>query len=392
MILMKTIFFCFIIFLLLIRNGYPQDSVDTFETWNERINNEWTSFSKNLDSTWYSMENIREDQWKKHIDDIKSKWNKYDESLHTTWVIYTENNLAKSTIDFKDGLVKIEELVPEEIVGKKEIVAKKISRTAKNIISIQNSSFKEPLLSNQLPVKLIEETDETKEIVKVFDPKEIETYINNNVVNNIKLTDKAVVSTEGKKYFKAEVDFYLNEDHLSIRAQKYKNLVAKYCKINNIEPALVMAIIEHESAFNPYVSSSRNGIRIATGLMQLVPWSGGKDAYNALGYIGQPTREYLLDPENNIMLGTKYLEILSDTFKEIEDPDKVRTIVISAYNTGPNNVIKTFSGEQDLKKAVTKINSLSLSSLHTHLNKYLLHEETKKYLAKVYNSYNFYKN
>ena len=64
-------------------------------------------------------------------------------------------------------------------------------------------------------------------------------------------------------------------------------------EIDKINPKLVMAVIHTESAFNPKARSTfkrKNGrTGHAYGLMQLVPYSGGKEAYNYLGYNGNPT-------------------------------------------------------------------------------------------------------
>ena len=56
----------------------------------------------------------------------------------------------------------------------------------------------------------------------------------------------------------------------------------------------------------------------AYGLMQLVPTSGdGIRARKAMGKIKAPTRDYLFDPDNNIELGTAYLNVL--TYSQLDD-------------------------------------------------------------------------
>lgn len=80
--------------------------------------------------------------------------------------------------------------------------------------------------------------------------------------------------------------------------------------------------------------------------MQLAPTSGGRDAYRrAKGKDAIPSREYLFDQENNIELGSVYLNVLSYNLLERIDNEVSREYcVISAYNTGPRNVFKTFAG------------------------------------------------
>jgi membrane-bound lytic murein transglycosylase C len=60
---------------------------------------------------------------------------------------------------------------------------------------------------------------------------------------------------------------------------------------------LIYAIIKIESSFNPYAVSSAP----AYGMMQLVPSSGGREAYRkAKGEDKMPDKEYLFNADNNI--------------------------------------------------------------------------------------------
>jgi hypothetical protein len=80
--------------------------------------------------------------------------------------------------------------------------------------------------------------------------------------------------------------------------------------------------------------------------MQLVPKSGGFDAYR---YVYKrewvPTMSYLYVPHQNIELGTAYLRILMNQFKNVVDPDCRRLCVIAGYNTGAGKVCRAFTGK-----------------------------------------------
>jgi membrane-bound lytic murein transglycosylase C len=117
--------------------------------------------------------------------------------------------------------------------------------------------------------------------------------------------------------------------------------------------------------------------------MQLVPSSGGREAYrHAKGRDEMPTREYLLDPANNIELGTAYLNVLFDKQLDyIANPISREYCVISAYNTGPSNVLRTFA--KDRVAAINQINSVEPPSVYERLRLNLPYAETRNYLVTV---------
>jgi soluble lytic murein transglycosylase-like protein len=85
-----------------------------------------------------------------------------------------------------------------------------------------------------------------------------------------------------------------------------------------VDPALIEAIIENESAFDSNATSSAG----ARGLMQLMPHTA-----DALGV----TDSY--DATQNIRGGTRYLRSLLDRFGKVE-------LAVAAYNAGPDAVQK----------------------------------------------------
>ena len=88
---------------------------------------------------------------------------------------------------------------------------------------------------------------------------------------------------------------------------------------NNLDPALVKAIIRAESDFNPSAVSSRG----ACGLMQLMP-----ETANDLGVLN------VFDPDENIGGGTQHFRRLLDLFGE----DIV--LSLAAYNAGEFTVLR----------------------------------------------------
>lgn len=143
--------------------------------------------------------------------------------------------------------------------------------------------------------------------------------------------------------------------------------------------SLVFAIIRTESNFNPFAVSPVP----AFGLMQLVPKSGGRDAYRRAKGIDQaPSTEYLFDADNNIELGAAYLDLLTSAhLGQITNPVAREYCVIAAYNTGAGNVLKTFG--PDRAHAIAAINALGPDAVFERLRRDLPYEETRQYVGRV---------
>jgi membrane-bound lytic murein transglycosylase C len=168
------------------------------------------------------------------------------------------------------------------------------------------------------------------------------------------------------------------------KAQKYLQTVRKYAKQYNVSPSLVLGVIRTESSFNPLAVSGAP----AYGLMQLVPTSGGREAYRrAKKQDLAPSPDYLLDADNNIELGAAYLSVLTyDQLDGVDDRTSRDYCVISAYNTGPNNVMRAFTdakGKQRFADGLQRINSLSPSQVFQTLHNKLPYAETRNYLPTV---------
>ena len=166
---------------------------------------------------------------------------------------------------------------------------------------------------------------------------------------------------------------------LATQAQRYKPLVVQNADAFGLEPSLIFAIMETESAFNPYAVSSAP----AFGLMQLVPTSGGRDAYRLVeGRDGIPAQDELFTPARNIQLGSAYLNILDTRYLAgVRHPVSRLYCVISAYNGGAGNVLATFS--RDRNEAVRRINRLSPEEVKKRLLTQHPRAESRRYLAKV---------
>ena len=168
-------------------------------------------------------------------------------------------------------------------------------------------------------------------------------------------------------------------DYQNRQARRYRAQVDKYAKKYGVSKSLIYAIMKTESAFNPFAVSAAP----AYGLMQLVPTTAGRDAFREVeGYDHTPSKEYLLIAENNIELGTAYLQILDRRYLAgIHDPLSREYCIISAYNGGAGNVFNLFA--KDRKAAARRINSLSPADVYRKLRDKHPRDETRRYLVKV---------
>ncbi len=111
----------------------------------------------------------------------------------------------------------------------------------------------------------------------------------------------------------------------SARPWVYKDMIDRYARESGFDPLFVMAVIRVESGFSQSAQSHRG----AVGLMQLMPLTARETAPKA-GL--NPDGLNLHDPETNIRVGVKYLDVLRNEFGD----DTVA--VLAAYNAGPGKV------------------------------------------------------
>ena len=116
--------------------------------------------------------------------------------------------------------------------------------------------------------------------------------------------------------------------------------------------------------------------------------SDGREAYRRTkNQDVAPPKDYLFEPENNIELGATYLSVLTyDQLDEVTNRTARDYCVISAYNTGPSNVMRAFTnakGKRRFEDGFARINSLSPSQVSQTLHDKLPYEETRNYLPTV---------
>ena len=106
----------------------------------------------------------------------------------------------------------------------------------------------------------------------------------------------------------------------------FRQLVFTNANTHGIDPSLIYGVARRESAFRPNARSSVG----ALGLMQLMPGTARLES-KRLGR-DRPTYNDILDAENNIFLGSSYLNRMLDRFGGNQ------ALATAAYNAGPRRV------------------------------------------------------
>ncbi len=145
---------------------------------------------------------------------------------------------------------------------------------------------------------------------------------------------------------------------------EYSDIVEKYSEQYDLDPYLVLAVINVESRFRHDAVSHKN----ARGLMQITvktgEWIAGElriDDYSV---------DKLFDPEINIMIGCWYLSALYQQFGDLD-------LMLAAYNAGSGNV------SQWLRNGKYSPDGKRLDNIPF--------KETEQYLVKVKNTQDMYK-
>lgn len=150
-----------------------------------------------------------------------------------------------------------------------------------------------------------------------------------------------------------------------IYPKTYSEHVEKYAKEFNVDPLLIFSMIKAESNFDEKAQSSSG----AKGLMQLMEAT----AIEIANKIDEPLveQENLLEPEKNIMIGTKYYAEL------LQNYDGNMLLALTAYNAGMGNVNEWIKNEI-IKKDGSDIENIP-------------YKETNMYVRKIINNYKMYK-
>lgn len=127
----------------------------------------------------------------------------------------------------------------------------------------------------------------------------------------------------------------------ALRSRLYDDLILEHARLNAVRPDLIRAVVQVESAFNPYARSPKG----AMGLMQLMP---------------ETVRQFKVrnpfNPVENIRAGVAYLRELLDRYRNNEQ------LALAAYNAGPGAVDKhgqTVPPYAETRNYVTRVRTMT---------------------------------
>ena len=337
-----------------------------------------------LEKEYQDYVKAEKEAYEKFVKEMSAMWGggNVAESTKKEWVEYSDDGKSRSIVDFEQGEATIEIIITPEEEKSEEKIEEKVEEKIKELIVNKGTtkdydSEKEkalplqetPVLENQIQTpsgELVTE-ENVEESVK-------------EIVQEVVVEKKEITGDDGETRQVVTVKLDLAPDHIKTRAEAYKNEVETYCRKYEVNPAMVYAVMQTESSFNPKAKSYVP----AYGLMQIVPTSAGKDCAASLNKsFSQPTANYLYEPENNIEMGVHYLYLLNKRYyTKVTDPDSRDLCVIASYNTGAGNVARALRGDTKISKAIPQINEMSYEELFKYFENKLL-PETQNYIRKV---------
>ncbi len=303
--------------------------------------------------------------------EVASRWGSDEVATSSAhqFVKYTDSYQSRGEMDFDQGRILVETLDqenPRQHLKQAIVTTLLTPYDAENpeIYSDRQIDYNGPaLLAGQI---------KDHEGVPVRWEWRANRYADYLVNNEVK-----VINRGGQRVYQVEIPLVAN--HNQVRGQQYEHLVRAASERYGIDEALIYALMETESHFNPYATSHIP----AYGLMQIVPATAGRDVYQRLRQRNdQPNRSVLFNPAENIDIGTGYLTILRDVYlKDIRHPLSREYAMISAYNGGAGNVLRTF--DSDRREAVAVINQLSPQQVYNRLHRNHPRAEARGYIKKV---------
>ncbi|WP_430460559.1 transglycosylase SLT domain-containing protein [Thalassolituus sp. LLYu03] len=331
----------------------------------ERYKRQQSEGFQSLQAEWGRYQATYLAAWNDYRNRLGKVWSKPELSAKKVWVEYSDNLKVRRTLDFEHNEVRISFTADEAARITDERIRAEFERIMS--ASVQQAWQQDPVLSRSEKNR----PSDSKTPVSGLMPADWQQQF---------LQKKSSRQQTGKGEV-ITITIPLPANAVPERSREYLPLVQQFAGKWKVDPALVLAIMETESAFNPMARSQIP----AFGLMQIVPTSAGRDASKLVyGSERLMTGAQLCTPATNIEMGCAYLSLLDSRYlSAITDPQSRRFCVIAAYNTGAGNVARAFSGNTSVADAAKRINRMTPKQVYTHLRSQLKYEEARNYVQKV---------
>ena len=146
----------------------------------------------------------------------------------------------------------------------------------------------------------------------------------------------------------------------------YSEIISVYAEEYDVEENLIYAVIKAESNFDSRAVSNKDAI----GLMQIVEDTAIDVAKkNNIDIDTENIEEEILDIDNNINIGTKYLSTLLTQYRNIE-------VALAAYNAGIGTV------NNWIEKQIIQADGSDIENIP--------YKETNNYVRKILRDYRIY--
>ena len=361
-------------------NDFGKTQSDAFQNYKKTVNDDFKTYKT-----------IMNEEFNRYKKEVSKYWEDGHLSGKTTWVDYSKDYKSRKVVDYENGTIEI-----ELIVGKDTPIKEVEKRVAEKLTDLATettkTAFNNDVLSNRIEDRMVAAIEDVKVTDSIAEVPVASELITGSVAPDAALVAASVKKLQQSAELKEKAAQSDTEKIISLKikipnarmnkkAVKYAANVEKYSKERKLDPALIFAIMQTESSFNPMAKSYVP----AYGLMQIVPRSAGKDA-SKLVY-GKPVLlapSYLYDCENNIKMGSAYLSVLTYRYlRAVKDEKSRKYCAIAAYNTGTGNVAKAFIGKYGMREASVVINKMTPEEVYNTLLTKLPYEETRKYMKKV---------
>ena len=358
-----------------------------FESFADREMADFVAFDTAEAEAFARYDAALESAWKAYRTAVSRVWGKADISGKKVWVEYGDDYREKRKVDFEKGEVSLSVVMEEgdaeaearfekmlvDLIQEDTETATKRDPVASAVEGKAADAVPGPVAGDLLVDRLPKSKKEAKAAAR-------------KILKKAKRV-KALTPRTGKKTLTVKIP--VKKSRLDRRTDAVKENVIAHARRQKIDPALVMAVIHTESAFNPMATSPVP----AFGLMQIVPKSAGLDATALLGKKRLLSPAELYRSQTNIEVGCAYLHVLYYRYlKAIRNPESRLYCAIAAYNTGAGNVARAFTGNRNINTAARTINSMTPATVKARLLKELPYKETRHYLERVTRRLSLYGN